>query len=224
MGLLIIDDQKKIAAFIKHRLELEQYEVEVSFDGETGFKKALSGTYSLIILDLNLPQKDGLTVIRDLRAEKIYTPVLILSARSSVEDIVAGLDAGADGYITKPFAFDELLARVQALLRRSRQARGAELWFADLGLDPIARKAWRKDKNIPLTETEYSLLEFFIRNPNQVLSRSTIVDNVWPHSPSVKFTNIINVYVNFLRKKIDRGTGKNLIHSVPRTGYIMKET
>ena len=224
MSILIVEDDKNIADLIKRRLEAEHYKVAVAYDGEKGFKKALNKSISLIILDVMLSKKDGLSIIRDLRRAKISTPVLILSAKNSVEDIVAGLDAGADAYLRKPFDQAELLARIRALLRRSKQGRGSEICFANLRLDPITRKAWCKEKEIHLTSKEYALLEFFIRNPNQVLSRSAIVENVWPNMQSVKFTNIVSVYASFLRKKIDKVTGRTLIHTVSRTGYILKET
>jgi len=189
-----------------------------------GFRKARDEFYNLIILDLILPKKDGLSLIKDLRVVNVTTPVLILSTIKTVADIVTGLDAGADDYLSKPFAFAELLARVQALIRRSQQERGAEIRFADLRLDPISRKAWCKEEEIQLTSKEYALLEFFVRNPNQVLSRSTIVEYVWPKMEAVKFTNIVSVYASFLRQKIDKVTGRNLIHTVPGIGYILKET
>lgn len=223
MGILIIEDEKKVAGFIKRGLEAESHEVEVCYDGEEGFRKALENSYSLIILDVVLPLKDGLSIVRDLRAAKITTPVLILTARNSVDDIVTGLDSGSDDYLAKPFALAELLARVRALLRRSGQDRGAEIRFADMRLDPITRRVWRKDREISLTPREYSLLELFMRNPDQLLTRATIADNVWPDSDFDRFTNIVDVYINYLRRKIDRGTGRKLIHTVRRAGYIMRE-
>jgi DNA-binding response OmpR family regulator len=150
------------------------------------------------------------------------TPVLMLTAKDSVEDIVAGLDSGSDDYLTKPFAFAELLARVRALLRRIELDRGAEIRFADLRLDPVTHKVWRKDKEIGLTAKEYGLLEYFMRNPNQVVTRTMIADHVWDYTFD-SFTNIIDVYVNYLRKKIDRGSDKKLIHTVRGVGYIFKE-
>jgi heavy metal response regulator len=222
MKILVVEDEKKVASFIKRGLEEEKYEVDVAHDGEDGFQKSLDGSYSLIILDVMLPKKDGLMVIKVLRAKKIMTPVLMLTAKDTVEDIVAGLNSGSDDYLTKPFAFAELLARVRALLRRSEQERGAEIRFADLRLDPVTHKVWRKDKEIDLTAKEYSLLEFFMRNPNQVLTRTTIAENVWDYIFD-SFTNIIDVYVNYLRKKIDRDADKKLIHTVRGVGYILKE-
>ena len=161
-------------------------------------------------------------MVKELRTKKTMTPVLMLTAKDSVEDIVAGLDSGSDDYLTKPFAFAELLARVRALLRRSELDRGAEIRFADLRLDPVTHKVWRKDKEIGLTAKEYGLLEYFMRNPNQVVTRTMIADHVWDYTFD-SFTNIIDVYVNYLRKKIDRGSDKKLIHTVRGVGYIFKE-
>jgi heavy metal response regulator len=222
MKILVVEDEKKVASFIKRGLEEEKFEVEVAYDGEDGFQKVLDGSYGLVILDVMLPKKDGLSVVKDLRTRKILTPVLMLTAKDTVDDIVAGLNSGSDDYLTKPFAFAELLARVRALLRRSEQERGAEIRFADLRLDPVTHKVWRKDKEIDLTAKEYSLLEFFMRNPNQVLTRTTIAENVWDYIFD-SFTNIIDVYVNYLRKKIDRDADKKLIHTVRGVGYILKE-
>jgi heavy metal response regulator len=221
MRILVVEDEKKVASFIKRGLEEEKYEVDVAYEGEDGFQKASEGAYSLVILDVVLPKKDGLTIVKDLRAKKILTPVLMLTAKDTVDDIVAGLNSGSDDYLTKPFAFAELLARVRALLRRSEQERGAEIRFADLRLDPVTHKVWRKDKEIDLTAKEYALLEFFMRNPNQVLTRTTIAENVWDYIFD-SFTNIIDVYVNYLRKKIDRDADKKLIHTVRGVGYILK--
>jgi DNA-binding response OmpR family regulator len=173
-------------------------------------------------MDLMLPKKDGLAVIKDLRDKDIFTPVLCLTAKDTVEDIVSGLDSGSDDYLTKPFAFSELLARVRALLRRSAKERGAEIFFADLRLDPVTHKVWRSDKEIDLTAKEYALLEYFMRNPNQVLTRAMIAEHVWDYTFD-SFTNIIDVYVNYLRKKIDRDFDKKLIHTVRGVGYVLKE-
>lgn len=222
MKILVVEDEKKVASFIKRGLEEETYEVDVAYDGEEGLQKVVEGAYGLVILDVMLPKKDGLAVVTEMRAKKVTTPVLMLTAKDTVEDIVAGLNSGSDDYLTKPFAFAELLARVRALIRRSEQERGAEICFADLRLDPVTHKVWRKDKEIDLTAKEYSLLEFFMRNPNQVLTRTTIAENVWDYIFD-SFTNIIDVYVNYLRKKIDRDADKKLIHTVRGVGYILKE-
>jgi DNA-binding response OmpR family regulator len=150
-------------------------------------------------------------------------PVLMLTAKGSLDDIVSGLNSGSDGYLTKPFAFAELLARVKALLRRTERERGAEIHFADLRLDPVAHKVWRKDKELDLSAKEYDLLEFFMRNPNQALTRTTIAENVWEDNVFDSFTNIIDVYINYLRKKVDRDADKKLIHTVRGVGYMLKE-
>ena len=183
---------------------------------------AIEKPYDLLVLDWMLPKRDGLSVLKELRMRKNTTPVLMLTAKDTVEDIVAGLETGSDDYLTKPFAFAELLARVRALLRRSEMDRGAEIRFADLRIDPVTHKVWRKDREIDLTAKEYGLLEYFMRNPNQVLTRTMIADHVWDYTFD-SFTNIIDVYVNYLRKKIDRDADKKLIHTVRGVGYILKE-
>lgn len=222
MKILVVEDEKKVSSFIKRGLEEESYEVDTAYDGEEGLKLALENSYDAIVLDWMLPKQDGLTVLRDIRSNKRSTPVLMLTAKDTVEDIVAGLDSGSDDYLTKPFAFAELLARVRALLRRSEMDRGAELRFADLRIDPVTHKVWRAEKEIDLTAKEYALLEYFMRNPNQVLTRTMIADHVWDYTFD-SFTNIIDVYVNYLRKKIDRDAEKKLIHTVRGVGYILKE-
>jgi heavy metal response regulator len=222
MRILVVEDEKKVASFIKRGLEEEKYEVDTAMDGEEGLKMATEKPYDLIVLDWMLPKKDGLTMVKELREKKTVTPVLMLTAKDSLEDIITGLDSGSDDYLTKPFAFAELLARVRALLRRSEMDKGAEIRFADLRLDPVSHKVWRKDKEVDLTAKEYGLLEYFMRNPNQVLTRTMIADHVWDYTFDT-FTNIIDVYVNYLRKKIDREAEKKLIHTVRGVGYIFKE-
>ncbi|HKZ18285.1 MAG TPA: response regulator transcription factor [Geobacteraceae bacterium] len=223
MKILIVEDEKKIANLVKRGLEAENFEADTAKDGEEGLQMVLEGAYSLVILDLMLPKRDGLSVVKELRARKVMVPVLMLSAKDSSEDIVAGLNSGSDGYVAKPFVFAELLARVKALLRRSQRERGAEIRFADLRLDPVAHKVWRKDKEIDLSAKEYDLLEFFMRNPNQALTRTTIAENVWEDQVFDSFTNIIDVYINYLRKKVDRDADKRLIHTVRGVGYILKD-
>ncbi len=222
MKILVVEDEKKVANIIKRGLEEEKFEVDTAFDGDEGIKLALEGGYNLIILDVVLPKRDGLSVVKELRARKMMVPVLMLTAKDLLEDIVAGLNSGSDDYLTKPFVFAELLARVRALLRRSELERGAEIRFADLRLDPVTHKVWRKDKEIDLTAKEYALLEFFMRNPNQVLTRTTIAEHVWDYVFD-SFTNIIDVYVNYLRKKVDRDADSKLIHTVRGVGYILRE-
>jgi DNA-binding response OmpR family regulator len=222
MRILIVEDEKKIANFIKRGLEEERNEVLTAADGEEGLRLALEKTFDLIVLDWMLPKLDGLSLLKDLRGKKIMTPVLMLTAKDTVEDIVAGLDSGSDDYLTKPFAFPELLARVRALGRRSEQERGAQILFADMRLDPVSHKVWRNDHEIDITGKEYDLLEYFMRNPNQVVTRTMISEHCWDYTFET-FTNIIDVYVNYLRKKIDRDTGRKLIHTVRGVGYVFKE-
>ena len=222
MKILVVEDDKKIAKFIKRGLEEETYEVDVVHDGEAGFQRVLDGAYGLVILGVMLAKKDGLALVRELREKKIVIPIMMLTGKDSVEDVIAGLDAGADDYLKKPFVFAELLARVKALQRRSEHERGARIHFADLCLDPVTHKAWRNETQIDLTAKEYELLEFFARHPNQVVTRNMIADAVWGGGFD-KFTNIIDVYVNYLRKKIDRGKDKKLIHTARGVGYILKE-
>jgi DNA-binding response OmpR family regulator len=222
MKVLIVEDEKKVASFIKRGLEDEGYQVTVSLDGVDGLKRAASGEFNLAILDCMLPKKDGLTVLQELRAAGNLMPILMLTAKADTNEIVSGLDAGADDYLTKPFAFAELQARVRALIRRSEQDRGAEIRFADLRLDPVNHKVWRGQVEIVLTAKEYSLLAYLVRNAGSVLSRANIADNCWEY-PFETFTNIIDVYINYLRKKVDGKFTTKLIHTVRGQGYILKE-
>lgn len=222
MRILVVEDEKKVAAFIKRGLEEEGYTVDTAHDGAEGVLLACETSYDLLVLDVMLPKKDGLTVVKELRQAGRTVPVLMLTARDTTDDIVAGLDAGSDDYLTKPFAFAELSARVRALVRRSVMDRGAELSFADLRMDPVSHQVWRGDKEIDLTAKEYGLLELLMRNPNTVLSRNTIAEQVWEHTFDT-FTNIIDVYINYLRKKVDKGFDRKLIHTVRGQGYVLRE-
>lgn len=222
MKILVVEDERKVAGFIKRGLEEEQYQVTVCHDGVEGLKLALDSDFKLMVLDVMLPKKDGLTVIKELREAGNRMPVLMLTAKNATEDVVAGLDAGSDDYLTKPFAFAELTARVRALLRREGQDRGAEIRFADLRLDPVSHKVWRGKTQIDLTAKEYGLLEYLVRNNGKVLSRAMIADHVWDYAFD-SFTNIIDVYVNYLRKKVDKDYSVKLIHTVRGQGYVMRQ-
>ena len=222
MRILVVEDEKKVASFIQRGLEGEGFSVDLAHDGETGVEMGSSTNYDLILMDIMLPKMDGLEAIQALRAKGVASPVLCLTAKDTVDDIVAGLDSGSDDYLTKPFAFAELLARVRALVRRGTQERGAEITYADLRLDPVAHKVWRGDAEIDLTAKEYALLEFFMRNPETTLTRTMIAEHVWDYTFD-SFTNIIDVYVNYLRKKVDRDYQKKLIHTVRGIGYVLKE-
>ncbi len=223
MRILVVEDEKKVAAFIAKGLREENYVVDVVYDGEEGVFMALENDYDLIVLDLMLPKLDGMEVLRRVRNNRNTVPVLILTAKDSVDDIVAGLEGGSDDYLTKPFDFAELLARIRALLRRSQDQKITILKVADLTLNPLTREVKRGDKAIELTSKEYALLEYFMRNVNRVLSRTLINEHVWNYEFDPT-TNVIDVYVNYLRKKIEQGHKKKLIYTVRGAGYIMKET
>lgn len=221
MRLLVVEDEKKVARFIKQGLEEEGYAVDVAHDGEEGLQMVLDRVHDLIILDISLPRMDGLQVLRRLRQEKVAKPVLLLTVRAAIEDKVLGLDAGADDYLTKPFAFQELVARIRALLRRGGESGSSLLRYADLTLDPTRRAVFRGETKIDLTAREFALLEFFLRNPERVLSRTMILDHVWDYDFDPE-TNVIDVYVNYLRKKIDSDREIKLLHTVRGAGYVLK--
>ncbi len=221
MKILVVEDEKKVGAFIKKGLEEDRYSVEVAFDGDKGEELASHGSFDLIILDILMPKKDGLTMLKELRAKHIITPVLMITAKGSVEDKVKGLDTGADDYLVKPFAIAELLARVRSLLRRGGAEKTTALTVADLSLDLVSHKAIRGKNRIELTGKEYTLLEYFMRNTNKVLSRTIISEHIWNYNFDTG-TNIIDVYINHLRNKIDGDFEKKLIHTVRGVGYMMK--
>ena len=221
MRLLVIEDEQKVANFIKQGLEEEGYAVDHAADGASGLQMALEGLHDVIVLDVMLPKLDGLSVLQQLRQETITTPVLLLTVRATIEDKVLGLDAGADDYLTKPFAFEEFVARVRALLRRRAETAPPILQVADLALDPARRVVSRGDQKIDLTPREFTLLDYFMRNPGRVLTRTMIANRVWDYTFD-STTNVIDVYVNYLRKKIDTGHDTKLLHTVRGVGYVMK--
>lgn len=222
MRILVVEDEKKVARFIQQGLEEEHYSVDVAYDGEKGVVMAETQTYDLIILDVMLPSLNGFEITRRLRSSKLTTPILMLTAKTATEDKVAGLDSGADDYLTKPFAFAELLARVRSLLRRGSLEKTTLLTCADLELDTVTHKARRAGKQIDLTAKEYALLEYFLRNKDRVLSRTIISEHIWDYNFDTG-TNLIDVYVNHLRNKIDSGFDRRLIHTVRGVGYVLRE-
>lgn len=222
MYILIVEDEKKVAGFLKKGLQEERYTVDAAYDGEEALLLAEMNRYDLIILDIMLPKKDGMEVLKELRAQGISTPILMLTAKDALQDKVQGLDSGADDYLTKPFAFAELLARIRALLRRGKPESLIKLTAADLILDPATHKVQRASEPIELTNKEYALLEYFLRNKGQVLTRSLIIEHVWGYQFDTG-TNIVDVYVNYLRNKIDHDFEVKLIHTVRGVGYVLKD-
>lgn len=221
MRLLVVEDERKVSSFIRRGLEEEGYAVDTALDGKSGLDMALDAVHDLIILDVQLPGLDGIRVLQSLRGAEVSTPVLLLTVRAAIEDKVLGLDAGADDYLTKPFAFQELVARVRALLRRGTEGNRPTLQVLDLTLDPATRKVTRGGRQIELTPREFALLDYFMRNPGRVLTRTMIAEHVWDYDFD-SMTNIIDVYVNYLRKKIDSGEEPKLIHTVRGAGYVLK--
>lgn len=221
MRILVVEDEAKVASFIRKALEEESYAVDVCGDGATGLDLGQGDTYDLIVLDIMLPGMTGLEVLKGLRTARIKTPVLLLTALSKVDQKVKGLDAGADDYLTKPFAIDELLARVRALLRRGTGEAAGVLQVDDLVLNPSTREVTRGGQRIELTAKEYALLEYLMRNAGRVLTRPMIAEHVWNQDFDT-FTNVIDVYMNYLRNKIDRGRPRALIQTVRGSGYVLK--
>ena len=223
MKLLLVEDEPKLTEFIKRGLNENGFDTDTALDGDTAELMAKSGKYSLIILDVNLPYKTGYEICKALRQNNIYTPVLMLTARSTTEDKLLGFDSGADDYLIKPFEFLELLARIKALLKRANATVSASdiLFHADLEQDLKEKTVRRGNKIINLTAKEFALLEYFLRNKNRVISRVELAEKIWDIAFDTG-TNVIDVYVNFLRKKIDKDFQKKLIHTHIGFGYILK--
>jgi len=221
MRILVVEDEQRLSEILKKGLTEEGYAVDTATDGREGFDLATSIEYDVILLDWRLPKLSGVDMVKHFREAKFDTPVLMLTARDETSDRVLGLDAGADDYLTKPFAFDELLARIRALLRRGKGQRRSLLEIGDLVLDPISRSVYRGEEGISLSTREYSLLEYFLRNQNRVLSRTSIAEHVW-EMPYALNTNVIDVYVKYLRQKLDVASRQPLIHTVRGTGYVMR--
>ncbi len=221
MRILVVEDERKVASFIRQGLVEEGHAVEVAPDGDAALDRITEEPgYDLIVLDLMLPGRDGFSVLKTLRDQHLQPPVLVLTARDGVADKVTGLDLGADDYLTKPFAFEELLARVRALLRRGRGPREPVLRLADLSLDPSTRAVVRAGRRITLTAREFALLEYFLRNPDRVLTRPMIAQHVWALDFDSE-TNIIDVYVGYLRRKIDAESERRLLHTIRGAGYML---
>jgi len=219
MRILVVEDERKVASFLRQGLQEEGHAVEVAADGQVALDRiAEDPGYDLVVLDVMLPKRDGLDVLKTLRQRRDQTPVLLLTARDGVADKVTGLDLGADDYLTKPFAFEEFLARVRALLRRRSGERAPALKLADLALDPATRTASRDRRRITLTAREYALLEYFLRNVGRVLTRPMIAQHVWGLDFDPE-SNIIDVYVGYLRRKVDGPGEQRLLHTVRGAGY-----
>jgi len=222
MQILIVEDEHKIAAFLKHGLKEEHYNVDIAFDGEEALYKFDINQYDLIILDLMIPKIDGLAVCKKIRENNTSIPILVLTAKGSIEDKIKGLDLGADDYMIKPFSFSELTARIRALLRRGNKADPAILAIDNLLLDPATQSVKRNNREIELTAREYALLEYFMRNQNIVLKKTNILEHVWDYNYE-GFSNVVETYVKYLRKKLQLNPDdKELIHTLRGSGYIFK--
>ena len=223
MRILVVEDEKKIASFIAKGLKEAGYAVDVAQDGLDGLDLGLSGIYDAAVVDIMLPGIDGLTLIERLRAKKNNTPVIILSAKRTVDDRVKGLQAGGDDYLTKPFSFSELLARIQALIRRdTRVAESSTLTVSDLTIDLLAREAKRGDTVISLPAREFALLEYLMRHPGRIISKTSILENIYDYSFDPQ-TNVVDVLVCRLRNKIDKDFDRKMLHTVRGMGYVLKD-
>ncbi|MFC6999174.1 response regulator transcription factor [Rufibacter roseus] len=223
MKVLVIEDEPNVAAFIKRGLQEQTFEVEVAYDGSMGKRLALQNEYSVIVMDIILPNLSGLDLCRQLRQEQLRTPILLLTALGTTEDIVDGLEAGADDYLPKPFKFKELLARVRALSRRTGMVTASNMLRAgDLSMNLDTKEVKRAGKDINLTAREFALLEFFLKKQGKVLSRVDLLENVWDLNFDLS-SNVVDVYVNYLRNKIDKDFSAKLLHTVVGMGYMLKE-
>jgi DNA-binding response OmpR family regulator len=221
MRILVVDDDRRLCAVVKRGLLEEAYAVDLAYDGEEGEYLAEVNPYDLIILDIMLPNKDGIEVCHELRAKKVNPPILMLTAKDTVEDRVRGLDTGADDYLVKPFAFSELLARVRALLRREGMSKSPELRVGDLTLNTLTRQVWRGRRPVELTTKEYVILEYFMRHPNVVVTRTMLEEHAWDYDFD-SLSNLVDVYIRRLRRKIDIEGEDSLIQTVRGAGYRLK--
>ena len=224
MRVLIVEDERKVAQFLKKGFQSEAFAVDIAPDGSEGLRLAMSNTYDAIVLDVMLPKMSGLEVLEELRRQRITTPILILTARSDVEDRLKGLNSGADDYLPKPFSFSEVLARVRAIVRRtSADVRGSVLEMGDVRMDLLTRSVARGTKPITLTNKEFELLEYLLRNKGRVLSRVTLTEHIWDMDFDTE-TNVVDVLVNRLRRKLEDGFATKVILTIRGVGYVMKES
>ena len=222
MAILIIEDEKKLVDILKIALKGERYSVDVAYDGEEGLLKAMKNNYSLILLDIMLPKKDGLAICKELRARQIHTPIIMLTARGSVDDRVVGLNAGADDYLIKPFGLTELFARIRAVLRRRKTTDSDITKIADLVMDKKKHEVTRAGKVVNLTPKEYKLLDVLLTNRGEAINRQKLIDHAW--GPDFKETNNeLNVHIKYLRRKIDGDRSKPLIQTIRGVGFVLKE-
>ena len=220
MRILIAEDDTPLASFLRKGLEAEHYAVDVAGDGETARDLAVTYDYDLMVLDLNLPKRDGISDLQEVRNAKESVPILILSGRTGIEDRVAALDQGADDYVAKPFSFSELSARVRALMRRGKLPQQTTLQVDDLVLDRVERTVQRSGRKIDLTSKEFALLEYLMRNRGRCITRAMIIEHVWNIAFDTS-TNVVDVYINYLRKKVDEGATRKLINTVRGVGYLL---
>jgi DNA-binding response OmpR family regulator len=221
MRILVVEDSRRLAGIVKRGLLEEGYAVDNAYDGEEAEYMAETAPFDVIILDIMLPKKDGIAVCRDLRAKNVNVPILMLTAKDSVEDKVTGLDSGADDYLVKPFAFSELLARIRALLRREVLPKTQKFQVGDLSLDPQSREVWHDGSRLDLTAKEYAILEYFMRRPNAVVTRTMLGESVWDYEFD-GISNIIDVYVRRIRRKIDQDGQPSLIQTIRGAGYRLR--
>jgi DNA-binding response OmpR family regulator len=222
LRLLIVEDEPSLLKLIAKRMKEEGYSVDTAKNGREAENYISSAEYDCIILDIMIPVIDGLSLLRKMRAARMFSPVLLLTAKDSIEERVTGLDTGADDYLVKPFSFDELLARVRALLRRHKEKRESVITLADLKLDTVTREVRRGSSLIELTSKEYAILEYFLKNKNRVITKSQIADHVWGYDFEYN-SNIVEVYVRYLRRKIDEDYQNKLIHTIRGGGYVIKD-
>ncbi len=221
MRVLVVEDERRLAGIIKRGLIEEGYSVDNAYDGEEAQYMAENTQYDAMVLDVMLPRKDGVAVCRDLRSRNINTPILMLTARDALDDRIKGLDSGADDYQTKPFAFSELLARVRALMRREALPKSQKLKVGDLVMDTLSREVWRAERKVDLTTKEYSMLEYFMRHPNMVLTRTMLEENIWDYAFD-GVSNIVDVYVRRIRLKLEQKGEPSVIDTVRGAGYRLR--